>query len=92
MCLLLEQKEMSRANEDENMRASRKQFLGKMHVPTLFTAYMHTKSLESDDRTKDRYQRTFNHIQSHAPYLQSLVCPGGKKAAELNSLVKEVRA
>ena len=53
---------------------------------------MHTKSLNSDDRTKDRYQRAFNHIQSHAPYLQSLVCPGGKKVAELNSLVKEVRA
>ncbi|KAH0836610.1 hypothetical protein J3R83DRAFT_8317, partial [Lanmaoa asiatica] len=43
-------------------------------------------------RTKHRYQRTFNHMISHVPYLQCLVHPGGMKAAELNSLVKEVRA
>ncbi|KAI9569125.1 hypothetical protein HD554DRAFT_2038314 [Boletus coccyginus] len=87
--LLLKQEETFRANEDKNIRVSCKQYLAKIHVLILFIAICVLNQINSNDKMKDRYQRTFNHLVLHAPYLQSLVHQGGKKAADLNSLVKE---
>ncbi|KAF8546265.1 hypothetical protein OG21DRAFT_1527948 [Imleria badia] len=91
-CVLLEQEEKPKPNEDENVKASRKQYLGRLHVPIIFAAYMRSESIDSDKRTKDHYQRTFNHLMVHAPYLESLLRTNGKPSAKGDSLVKEVGA
>ncbi|KAF8546519.1 hypothetical protein OG21DRAFT_1527777 [Imleria badia] len=91
VCVLLEQEEKPKPNEDENVKASRKQYLGRLHVPIIFATYMHSESIDSDERTKDRYQRTFNHLMVHTPYLKSLLHANGKPSAKGHSLVKEMK-
>jgi hypothetical protein len=54
------------------------------------TAYMRTHLVFSDDHTRARYQRTFEYVMEHAPYLGDLIGKR-KKREELKQLITEVR-